>query len=123
MIDVYDAYEYSGITDVIVFASGTIESPNVSNVVKIDLTDDIDIETKRSNLHAAERKGIRRTSGEVFIYYNKFDFIGGRRNQRDGTKSVGNNNRLNTKRRASEIKANPIIETRDDEANRTVTTS
>jgi hypothetical protein len=92
MIDVYDAYDSSGIADVIVFASGTIESPNVTKIVKIDLADDVDIETKRSNLYAAERKGIRRTTGKVFVFYDKLDFIGRRRNQGNGAQSVGNNN-------------------------------
>ena len=123
MIDVYDAYDSSGVTDVIVFASGTIESPNITKIVKIDLANDIDIEIKRSNLHAAERKGIRRTSGEVFIYYNKSDFIGRRGNQRDSAKGIRDNNRLDTKRSGSETKANRIVEFRIDEKKGTITTT
>lgn len=105
------------------FASGTIESPNVTKIVKINLTDDTDIETKRSELYAAERKGIRRSFGEVFIFYNKSDFLGERRNQGDSIKGVGNNDRLDTKRRASEAKANPIIEFYVNEDKGTITTT
>ena len=123
MIDVYDVYGSSEVADVVVFASGTIESPNVTKIVKINLTDDTDIETKRSELYAAERKGIRRSFGEVFIFYNKSDFLGERRNQGDSIKGVGNNDRLDTKRRASEAKANPIIEFYVNEDKGTITTT
>ncbi len=123
MIDVYDAYDSSGITDVIVFASGTIESPNITKIVKIDLTNDIDIETKRRVLYEAERRGIQQTTGGVFRFYNKVDFISKFRHQRISDERNGNNNRLNTKRSRSEIKANRIVEFHIDEENGTVTTT
>lgn len=121
MISVYDVYGTSEVADVVVFAKGTIESPIISKIVKIDFTQEIDIEAKRSELYATERKGIRQTSGEVFIYYSKSDFVGKRKYERNSTESNGNNNRLNAKRSRSEIKANPITQFNVNEAENTVT--
>lgn len=121
MISVYDLYSDSEVADVVVFAKGTIEMPEISKIVKIDLTQDIDIETKRSELYAAERHGLRRTSGEVFLYYDKSDFIGERKYKGNSVKSVGNNYGLGVKRSSSEIKANPIIEFYVNEDENTVT--
>ncbi len=121
MIEVYDMYDLSDVADVIVFAKGTIESPNVTKIIKIDLTQDIDIEAKRSELYAAERKGIRRSFGQVFIHYNKSDFLSERKHEGNSFEGDGNNNRLNTKRSRSEIKANPITQFHVNEDENTVT--
>ena len=123
MIEVYDAYDSSGITDVIVFASGTIESPNVSKIVKIDLTQETDIEDKRRELYEAERRGIQQKAGEFFRLYDKADFLRKRGNQGNSIKSVGDNNGLNPKRSRSEAKANRIVEFHIDEESGTITTT
>ena len=121
MISVYDVYSKSEVADVIVFAKGTIESPIISQVVKIDLTQDIDIEAKRSELYASKRKGIRRALGEVFICYDKSDFISERKYERSSSQSYRNNNQLGTKRSRSEIKTNPITQFNVNEDENTVT--
>jgi hypothetical protein len=122
MIEAYDAYGDSGIADVIVFASGTIESPNVTKIVKIDLTDDVDIETKRRIVYEIERRGIQQKAGELFRFYNKADFLGEFRHQRISDERNGDNNRLNVKRRGSEIKTDPIVEFHVNEESGTITT-
>ena len=121
MIEAYNYYDPLSEADVIVFAKGTIENPIISKIVKINLTQSIDIEAKRSELYATERKGLRRPFGEVFTYYSKSDFIGKRKYERNSVKSIGNNNGFNAKRRASEIKANPIVEFYINEDENTVT--
>ena len=121
MIDVYDAYDDSGVTDVIVFASGTIESPDVTKIVKIDLNDDIDIETKRRNLYEAERRGIQQKAGELFDIYIKADVIRLRVGQGNGEKNARYNYGLDVKRSRSEITSDPIVELHVDEERETVT--
>ena len=123
MIDVYDAYDSSGITDVIVFASGTIESPNVSKIVKIELTQKNDIEDKRRELYETERRGIQQKAGEFFRLYNKTDFLRKRGNQRDSAKGIRDNNGLDAKRSRSETKVNRIVEFHVNEEKGTITTT
>ena len=101
--------------DVVVFAKGTIESPEVTKIIKINASKNQIIEDTIGDIYEAERKGIRREIGEVFVYYNKSDFFGERINQGNSTKSLGNNNRPDTKRSGSEIKTNPITEFHVDE--------
>ena len=122
MIEVYDIHDSFGVTDVIVFASGTIENPKVTKIVKLNLTNDVDLETKRSELYEVERRGIQQEAGELFRFYYKADFVGERNYQRNSAEGIGNNHRLGTKRRPSEIKANPLIELHIDEENGTIIT-
>ena len=123
MIDVYDAYDSSGVTDVIVFASGTIESPNVTKIVKIDANDSTDIEYERREILETERRGIQQKVGEFFRFYYKADFIGKFREQGVGSKENRNSGGFETKRRSSEVKANRIVEFHIDEERNTVTTT
>ncbi len=123
MIEVYDVYDNDSVADVIVFASGTIENPNVTKVVKIDLIDDTDIETKRRMLYEIERRGIQQKAGELFRFYYKTDFNGEFRNKGIGNEGNGNNHRLNAKRRSSEVKVNRIVKFHVDEDNGTITTT
>ena len=122
MIDVYDVYDNSGTTDVIVFANGTIENPNVTKIVKIDSNNSTDIEYERREILEAERRGIQQKAGEFFRFYNKADFIGKRWQQGVSANENRDSSRLNAKRSASEIKANPIVEFRVNEDKGTVTT-
>lgn len=110
MIAVYDIYSDSEIADVVVFASGTIESPNITKIIKFNLKDESELDPKRRNLYEIARRGVQPKAGEILNIYYKTDFIGGREHKRNSVKSVGNNNRLRVKRSPSEIKANPIIE-------------
>ena len=123
MIEVYDQnlYEKDQVIDHIVFAKGTIESPDITKIVKFNFDNEFDIYPKRRNLYEAERRGIRQEAGEIFDIYYKADFIGGRINQGNSAKSFGNNNRLDTKRSRSEIKTNPITEFHVDEDKNTIT--
>lgn len=122
MISVYNVYDDpAGAADVIVFASGTIDSPNVTKIVKINLTNDVDIETKRRVLYEAERRGIQQETGELFRFYNKADFVSEFGNKRIGNERNGNNNRLDAKRSRSERKADRITQFHVDEDNNTIT--
>ena len=120
IIDVYDAYDSSGVTDVIVFASGTIESPNVTRIVKIDSNNSTDIEYERREILETERRGIQQTVGEFFRFYYKADFIGKFGEQGVGSKENRHSGRLDIKRRGSEIKADPIVKFRVDEISDTI---
>ena len=121
MIEAYDAYDNESVADVIVFASGTVESPNITKIVKIDLVYETDIETKRRLLYEIERRGIQQEVGELFRFYYKTDFISKFGNEGIGNERNGNHYRLDTKRRSSEIKANRIIKFHVDENKGTIT--
>ena len=123
MISVYDVYSESEVDDVIVFAKGTIESPDITKIVKFNLIDESDIYPKRRNLYEAERRGVRTATGEIFDIHYKADYVGGFRKQGNGTESNRNNNELGVKRSRSEITANPVIksEVNEDEGTVTVT--
>ena len=123
MIEAYNYYDPMSAADVVVFAKGTVASPDITRIVKINLTNNRDIEEKRSELYAAERKRLRREVGEVFIYYNKSDFFGKRKYKRDSFESIRYNNQLGVKRSRSEITSNPIVEFHIDEEQNTVTTT
>lgn len=123
MIDVYDAYDSTDIADVIVFASGTIESPNISKLIKINSSDSIEIEETRRDIYAFERRGIQCKARELFDIYSKADVIRLRTGQANGQENARHNNRLDIKRRSSEVKANRIVEFHIDEERNTVTTT
>ena len=108
-------------SDVVVFAKGTIESPNITKIIKFNLKDESELDTKRRNLYEIARRGVQPKAGEILNIYYKTNFIGGREHKRNSIKSVGNNYRLGVKRSSSEIKANPIIEFYVNEDENTVT--
>ena len=121
MIEAYNYYDSLSEADVIVFAKGTIENPIISKIVKINITQGIDIEAKRSILYEAEGRGIQPTTGDVFRFYYKTDYTGKFKHGRNGEEGNRNNNRFNVKRSASEIKTNPIIKFYVNEDENTVT--
>ena len=121
MIGVYDAYDSSGVTDVIVFASGTIDSPNVNKIIKINSSDSYIIEEARREIYALERRGIQQEAGRILDIYTKADILRLDIGRADGQKDAQYNNGLNAKRRSSEIKDNRIIEFHIDEEKGTIT--
>ena len=123
MIDVYDAYNSSGVTDVIVFASGTIESPNVSKIIKINSSDSYVIEEARREIYALERRGIQQEAGRILDIHIKADILRLDIGRTNGQEDARHNNRLNTKRSGSETKANRIVEFHIDEEKGTITTT
>ncbi len=121
MISVYDIYGASGVSDVVVFAKGTIESPVISKIVKFNLDNEADIYPKRRNLYEAERRGVWKEAGEIFNVYDKADFVGGFGNKRSSTQGNRDNNRFGVERGRSEIKANPIAKFHINEDENTIT--
>ena len=121
MIDVYDAYDDSGITNVVVFASGTIENPKVTQIIKINSTDPTEIEYERRDIIEAGRRGIQQTAGEFFRFYHKTDSIGELVYERNSTQKNRNSGGPHTKRRGSEIKTDPIVKFHIDEEKGTIT--
>ena len=123
MIDVYDVYDSSGVADVIVFTGGTIESPEVSKIIKINSSNSTTIEETRRDIYALERRGIQCKAGGILDIYLTTDFMRDGVGRVDGSKNARYNNRLNSKRRASEIKTDPIVEFHIDEDRGTITTT
>lgn len=122
MISVYNVYDDLCVADVIVFASGAIESPNVTKIIKINSSDSFIIEETRRDIYEIERRGIQQAAGGILRCYNKTDFVLSGIGRSNGKGNAQYNNRLNTKRSRSEIKANPIIKYHIDEERNTVTT-
>ena len=113
MINVYDVYESDGISDVVVFASGTIESPNVTRIVKIDSNNSEEIDRARRNIYESARRGIQQEAGELFRFYNKADFVSIGYGKEKGSSGIGYNSRdgyrgrsSKTSKRIKELKIN-----------------
>ena len=123
MIEAYNYYDPMSVADVVVFAKGTIESPIVTKIIKINSINYDVIEDTRSDIYETERLGIPSKVGDFLQIYLAADFVGVGNKRGDGYKNAQNNNRLNTKRSRSEIKANPIVKFHVDEDNGTVTTT
>ena len=121
MIEVYDAYGYSGVTDVIVFATGTIESPNITKIIKINSSDSDLIEEARREVYEIERRGVQCKAGKILDIYDKADIVWAGIGRAHGKEDARYHNRLNTKRDPSEIKANRIVEFHVNEEDNTIT--
>lgn len=123
MIEAYNYYDPVSAADVVVFAKGTIESPIVTRIAKINNTKYIDIDAKRSVLYETERRGVSPKTGDIFRFYYKTDFTGELKYRRTGDERNRDNNQLGVKRSRSEITSNPIVEFHIDEEQNTVTTT
>ncbi len=123
MIDVYDAYDFSGVADIIIFASGIIESPNVSKIIKINSSDSFAIEETRRDIYALERRGIQCKAGNILNIYIKTDIIRFGIGRGNSEKNARHNYGFDTKRSSSEAKANPIVEFHINEKRGTITTT
>ncbi len=117
MIPAYDEYDTSGIEDVVVFASGSINNPNVTKIIKIDLHEETLIEEKRRELYEAEGRGIQQETSGVFRRYNKTDFVNEQRYQGTGNKRLGYNDRFNSERGTSKGWFDPIVRYQLDDEN------
>ena len=121
MIEAYNYYDTEGVADVIVFAKGTIESPIVTQIIKINLKNDQEIENARLEIYALERRGVHSKAGGVLNIYTRANTrwisnVGGSSYQ-----NASNNNQLGAKRSRSEITANPIVKSEVNEDAGTVT--
>ena len=98
-------------------------SPDVTKIIKIDTTQNIDLDAKRSIIYEAERRGVPPTTGDVFGFYYKTDYTGKFKHSRNGEEGNRNYNQLGAGRGRSEITANPVIksEVNEDEGTVTVT--
>ena len=76
----------------------------------------------RREVYALERRGIQCKVGKILDIYTKADILRTDIGRTDGQEDARYYNRLNAKRRASEIKANPIVEFHVNEDKGTVTT-
>ena len=122
MIAVYDVYDTNPITNVVVFAQGSIDSPIINRVAKVNFDDDIYyVNAKMEELYATEYEGVPSKAEGIFTFYNRTDFIGKFEYKRNSIQSNGYNNQLGIKRSRSEVKANPAIKFHFDEYNNTVT--
>ena len=103
MIPVEDTDEspWKGFQRKIVFAKGTMEAPIITRVLEMYLFGSKEIEEKRSEIYALERKGLRQKTCGVFAVYTKADVRTYAKHKRKSNSNVGYNDRLGTDRRAS----------------------
>ena len=71
--DIDDALRY-GTDNIIVYAKGSIESPQVSRVLEIDLDNETDLDRERRKIYVTARRGLQPPSGGVFRFYASTDF-------------------------------------------------
>jgi hypothetical protein len=119
MIETYNVYDSEGVADVIVVARGTIDSPNISKVVKINATQK-NLDNARRLIYESAGRGIQQETGELFQFYDKTAYVFSGAAQGQGRASVGNSSR-NGFRSRSEVKANRIVKFHVDEDNGTIT--
>ncbi len=71
--DIYDALHY-GTDNIIVYAKGSIESPNVSRVLEIAFNNTRDLDKRRRRVYDAGRRGIQPQAGGIFRLHNATDY-------------------------------------------------
>ena len=93
MIPVSDVFDKNarGIENVIVYAKGTLTTPDITSVVEIDLYNETDLDYIRRELYVSERRGIQQKTGGIFRRYNSFDFRTQFYEQGNSIKENGNN--------------------------------
>ncbi|GEM_PF-3811457 len=58
----------------LVYAKGEIESPEITRIVEIDLDNETDLDERRRELYACERRGIQQEAGDIFRRYTPSDY-------------------------------------------------
>ncbi len=120
MIEAYNYYDPLSAADVVVFAKGTIESPIVTKIVKIDEQNETKLSEIRRDLYETARRGIQPKAGGIFRLYNQTNLGGNDVATGIISKMQRYNNRLDAKRSRSEIAANPITQFHVDEDKGTI---
>ncbi|MBE6691094.1 MAG: hypothetical protein E7590_07440, partial [Ruminococcaceae bacterium] len=95
--DIDDALHY-GTDNIIVYAKGSIESPQVSRILKIDLDNETDLDRERRKIYVTARRGLQPTSGGVFRFYASTDFGRGLYEQGKRHQEWQNNGQFGTDR-------------------------
>ena len=92
----------------IAFMHGTITNPFISSVIEIDAVG-MELDEKRRELYASERRGIQPEIGEFFRRYNSIDFQTQWNGQRNGTKNVIDNDRIGLQRGGSGAETDSVV--------------
>ena len=76
MIAIYDENlkEHLQVIDHIVFAKGSIKSPNITRIIRIYEADETKLNKYRRNIYDFERRGIQQKTGELLELHSKADF-------------------------------------------------
>lgn len=118
--NIYDP-QLEGINNAIVYATGTIENPRVSRVLKIDLDNETQLDEQRRNVYALERRGIQQKIGRIFHVYTVTDFRDYGAEQGSSPQVSRHNDQLGTERGGSGRKAErtagellPVVKTFSD---------
>lgn len=99
--DIKDDSVYT-IDNVLVFAKGTIDKPIITSIIRIDLTNETELDRTRRRIYDSERRGIQQKTGELFRRYYNFDFKFRPDKQGVSTKSVRNSGDNRYGRRSGE---------------------
>ncbi|MBQ3482598.1 MAG: hypothetical protein IJA78_00290 [Clostridia bacterium] len=97
--DIDDKVNY-GINNIIVYAKGSIESPQVTRVLEIDLDNETDLDRKRREIYALERRGIQQKAGGIRRLHIASDYGTRYDGQGTGRPSIENSSQLGTNRGA-----------------------
>ena len=107
--DVQDP-DLQGINNIIVYAKGTIESPQVTRVLRIDLDNETELDIERRNIYAAERRGIQQEAGELRHLYVATNFQNRHHGQGNGTQESRDHDQLGVERSGGRRAADRIKE-------------
>ncbi|MBQ3063994.1 MAG: hypothetical protein IJC99_04250 [Clostridia bacterium] len=93
-----DDPQAEGVNNIIVYATGTMESPKVSRVLMIDLDNETSLDEQRRDIYALEGRGIQQTSGGLFHLYAATDSRYQRYGQGNRAQSGGHYDQLGADR-------------------------
>ena len=112
--DIYDS-DMEGINNTIVYAKGSIESPEITRVLDIDEYEETILDQWRRELYATERRGIQQEAGGIFRFHYPANRGFERYRQRNSTKENRNNSQLGVRRGGSGKETRRLKEVRFDE--------
>lgn len=75
--------ETFGVNNVLVFAKGTYQNPQITRIIEIDLNNETDIDKERRYIYASERRGVERKVNGLLKYHIPTDYGFERTRQRN----------------------------------------
>ena len=112
--DIYDS-DMEGVNNTIVYAKGSIESPEITRVLDIDEYEETILDPIRRRIYDFERRGIQQKTGNIFRFHYAISGGYGRYRQRNYAQGNRNNSQLGVRRGGSGKETRRLKEVRFDE--------
>ena len=110
-----------GVDNKIAYMKGEIDSPVITHILKINSSNETELDAIRRETYALERRGIQRTAGGIFDVYSAASGRGANHEQRIGIQSEHHNDRFGSERGRSSFEIERIKEILFDEDGKEIT--